>query len=188
MVNLETPSHISRRHWRIPYCHISKFFYPTYPLLLSQYLSDFTVCLLSLRMDKDGTMTIDWDEWRDYFLFNPINNMEEVARYWKRSIVRSHALKQENHSVYLNNDVLWSHNKQNVCSNWSVDFGYRWAADSPGWVFRRGEKVWLRVATVDGWSYGWVCISDWDCPLRPPQSLPTGQSGLDEPFRVTPYD
>ncbi len=59
----------------------------------------------------------------------------------------------------------------------SVDVGYRWAADSPRWIFRRGEEVWLCVAAADGWSHRWVCISDWDCPLRPPQSLPTGQSG-----------
>lgn len=42
-----------------------------------------------LRIDKDGTMTIDWNEWRDHFLFNPLSNMEEVARYWKRSLVRT---------------------------------------------------------------------------------------------------
>lgn len=40
-----------------------------------------------LSMDKDGTMTINWNEWRDHFLFNPITNMEEVARYWKRSLM-----------------------------------------------------------------------------------------------------
>ncbi|KAM4603294.1 mitochondrial adenyl nucleotide antiporter SLC25A23 [Polymixia lowei] len=38
-------------------------------------------------MDKDGTMTIDWNEWRDHFLFNPLHNMEDVARYWKRTMI-----------------------------------------------------------------------------------------------------
>ncbi|KAM9770096.1 mitochondrial adenyl nucleotide antiporter SLC25A23 isoform 2-T2 [Menidia menidia] len=38
-------------------------------------------------MDKDGTMTIDWNEWRDHFLFNPLTNMEDVARFWKRSMM-----------------------------------------------------------------------------------------------------
>lgn len=38
-------------------------------------------------MDKDGSMTIDWHEWRDHFQFNPLHNMEDVARYWKHSII-----------------------------------------------------------------------------------------------------
>lgn len=48
--------------------------------------NEHVFCCL-LRIDKDGTMTIDWNEWRDHFLFNPLSNMEEVARYWKRSLV-----------------------------------------------------------------------------------------------------
>uniref|UniRef100_A0AAR2K033 EF-hand domain-containing protein n=1 Tax=Pygocentrus nattereri TaxID=42514 RepID=A0AAR2K033_PYGNA len=38
-------------------------------------------------MDRDGTMTIDWNEWRDHFLFNPFRNMEDIAHYWKHSLM-----------------------------------------------------------------------------------------------------
>lgn len=38
-------------------------------------------------MDRDGTMTINWNEWRDHFLFNPFHNMEEIAHFWKHSLV-----------------------------------------------------------------------------------------------------
>lgn len=38
-------------------------------------------------MDRDGTMTISWTEWRDHFLFNTFHNMEEIVLYWKHSHV-----------------------------------------------------------------------------------------------------
>ncbi|KAJ8398713.1 hypothetical protein AAFF_G00419100 [Aldrovandia affinis] len=38
-------------------------------------------------MDKDGTMTINWNEWRDHFLFNPIHNIEDIAHFWKHSLM-----------------------------------------------------------------------------------------------------
>ncbi|XP_058515758.1 mitochondrial adenyl nucleotide antiporter SLC25A24 isoform X3 [Ochotona princeps] len=38
-------------------------------------------------IDVDGTMTIDWNEWRDYFLLHPASNINEIIRFWKRSTV-----------------------------------------------------------------------------------------------------
>lgn len=39
-------------------------------------------------MDKNGTMTIDWNEWRDYHLLHPVENIPEIILYWKHSTVR----------------------------------------------------------------------------------------------------
>ncbi|KAF7243432.1 Calcium-binding mitochondrial carrier protein SCaMC-1 [Varanus komodoensis] len=38
-------------------------------------------------MDADGTMSVDWNEWRDHFLFNPATDIEGIIRYWKHSTV-----------------------------------------------------------------------------------------------------
>lgn len=38
-------------------------------------------------IDVDGTMTVDWSEWREHFLFNPATNLQEIIRYWKHSTV-----------------------------------------------------------------------------------------------------
>ncbi|XP_069864400.1 mitochondrial adenyl nucleotide antiporter SLC25A23 [Dipodomys merriami] len=38
-------------------------------------------------MDRDGTMTIDWQEWRDHFLLHSLENVEDVLYFWKHSTV-----------------------------------------------------------------------------------------------------
>ncbi|XP_028987078.1 calcium-binding mitochondrial carrier protein SCaMC-1-like isoform X2 [Betta splendens] len=38
-------------------------------------------------MDIDGTMMVDWNEWREHFLFYPGHNLEEIIRYWKHTSV-----------------------------------------------------------------------------------------------------
>ena len=47
-------------------------------------------------MDIDGTMMVDWNEWREHFLLHPAQNLEEIVRYWKHSTVqdaRRHTLQ-----------------------------------------------------------------------------------------------
>lgn len=33
-------------------------------------------------------MTIDWDEWKYYFLLHPARSIEDIAGFWKRYTVR----------------------------------------------------------------------------------------------------
>ncbi|XP_052034480.1 calcium-binding mitochondrial carrier protein SCaMC-1-like [Apodemus sylvaticus] len=38
-------------------------------------------------MDSDGSMTVDWDEWRDYFFLHPAKNITDIVRFWKHSTI-----------------------------------------------------------------------------------------------------
>lgn len=38
-------------------------------------------------MDKNGTMAIEWNEWWDYHLLHPADNIPEIIQYWKHATV-----------------------------------------------------------------------------------------------------
>ncbi|KAF3699271.1 Calcium-binding mitochondrial carrier protein SCaMC-1 [Channa argus] len=38
-------------------------------------------------MDIDGTMMVDWNEWREHFLLYPGHNLEQIIRHWKHTSV-----------------------------------------------------------------------------------------------------
>ncbi|XP_076436632.1 calcium-binding mitochondrial carrier protein SCaMC-2-like [Babylonia areolata] len=39
------------------------------------------------RMDKDGTLGIDWNEWRNYLMLSPTDNMQDILRYWRHASI-----------------------------------------------------------------------------------------------------
>ena len=51
------------------------------------FLRSACLCIFP-SMDRDGTMSIDWNQWRDNFLFNHFQNLEEIAHFWTHSYVR----------------------------------------------------------------------------------------------------
>lgn len=53
--------------------------------MLGLNISEKQAELILQSIDSDGTMTVDWNEWRDYFLFNPVTDIEEIIRFWKHS-------------------------------------------------------------------------------------------------------
>ena len=38
-------------------------------------------------MDKDGTLKIDWSEWRDYLILSPSTDLRDILHYWRHSTV-----------------------------------------------------------------------------------------------------
>lgn len=40
-----------------------------------------------VSMDKNGTMTISWNEWSDYPVVKATENIPEIILYWKHSTV-----------------------------------------------------------------------------------------------------
>ncbi|XP_035684284.1 calcium-binding mitochondrial carrier protein SCaMC-1-B-like isoform X3 [Branchiostoma floridae] len=50
---------------------------------LAQGTSVFGACRC---MDKDGTLTVDWDEWREYLLLHPSADLKDIVKYWRHTV------------------------------------------------------------------------------------------------------
>ncbi|XP_003975679.2 calcium-binding mitochondrial carrier protein SCaMC-1-like [Takifugu rubripes] len=64
-------------------------------------------------MDIDGTMMVDWNEWREHFLLYPAQSLQEIIRYWKHSSVLdigdSLAIPDEFTEEEKSSDRWWKH-------------------------------------------------------------------------------
>jgi hypothetical protein len=58
-------------------------------------MSEYLLCyfqpsvLLYFRIDKDGSLSLDWTEWRNFFQLYPSGDLEDMVSYWRQSLVRS---------------------------------------------------------------------------------------------------
>lgn len=39
------------------------------------------------RMDKDGSLEISFEEWRDFLLYCPFTDLHDLIKYWRHSTV-----------------------------------------------------------------------------------------------------
>lgn len=42
---------------------------------------------LTRRIDKDGSLSLDWNEWRNYFQFYPSGDLEDLVLFWRKSLM-----------------------------------------------------------------------------------------------------
>lgn len=57
--------------------------------LLWKKMSHGCRCWSDPRMDKDSSMTVDWGEFLQHVILNPVDNIGELVSSWKHSLVRS---------------------------------------------------------------------------------------------------
>ncbi|KAK7895796.1 hypothetical protein WMY93_021121 [Mugilogobius chulae] len=81
---------------------------------LGVHISEEQADQILKSMDKNGTMTIDWNEWRDYHLLHPADNIPEIILHWKHSTV--HASKRN--SMHIGSGFLQMIREGGVRSLW----------------------------------------------------------------------
>lgn len=59
------------------------------PINHSSLIATLSFALLSVasRIDRDRSLSIDWEEWRDFFEFSSSETLDELVQYWRHSVV-----------------------------------------------------------------------------------------------------
>lgn len=68
------------------YCMCGNFKDGVFPSVLWTSLTVFFVVFV--RMDKDSSMTVDWSEFLQHVILNPVDNISELVTSWKHQLVR----------------------------------------------------------------------------------------------------
>lgn len=55
--------------------------------MMKSLLAVSVVCV-NTRMDKDSSMTVDWDEFLQHVILNPVDDIGELVSSWKHGLVR----------------------------------------------------------------------------------------------------
>ncbi|KAK3769138.1 hypothetical protein RRG08_067115 [Elysia crispata] len=55
-------------------------------------------------MDTDGTLKIDWNEWRRYLILTPSQSLHDILHYWRHSSIQTN----HEHWVTHSTAALWN--------------------------------------------------------------------------------
>ena len=50
-------------------------------------------------MDRDSSLEISFDEWRDFLLFHPTAQLDEIMQYWRHSAVNDQIIHIQNNAI-----------------------------------------------------------------------------------------
>ena len=43
--------------------------------------------MINSRIDKDGSLSVDWEEFRNFMQLAPSGDLEDIISYWRQNLV-----------------------------------------------------------------------------------------------------
>lgn len=57
-------------------------------------------------MDQDGSLNISFNEWRDFLLLAPGDNLHDIIKYWRHSTVSNMLMKNTSQRLLLRSSFV----------------------------------------------------------------------------------